>query len=239
LTVFARRWTVGLFVGRDRVESQGEAMASRAARRKRDAIKSSVRGRHMSENTMTVTPLRGKGDPVRGQYQRFMLIPVMKDHAKWFDAGPVAFAVEARVIAMPGTTDEIVERGATIHVFNSDRETEYARFDSFEPTPHYHYILNGPQHNVVWGYDPLVNGPMAAWAVNLLRTRLPNILQAVDAIELAEQVQKEGFDTSVLGEVEKAMAEAWASTFPGLDMVEEGAAWAARWKKIHPQFGVY
>src|SRR5579863_5270492 len=93
---------------------------------------------------------------VRGQLHKFMLIPVMPHHAKWFDAGLLSFAVEGRVIGSKDGT--VAERGSSIHVFNRERTEEYARFDCFEKYPHYHYILNADQHNIVWGYDPVKIG---------------------------------------------------------------------------------
>jgi hypothetical protein len=171
---------------------------------------------------------------VRGQYHKFMLIPVMAHNADWFEAGPVTFAVEARVL---GDKDGVVgERGASIHVFNAERTEEYARFDCFERIPHYHYILNDLQHNVVWGYDPAINGPMLPWALAAIRTRLPAILRHAGATALADRVEAEGFDASVLNEVEQAMNAAWERTFPGTDMIQEGYDWYVRWKQIHPQF---
>jgi hypothetical protein len=171
---------------------------------------------------------------VRGQHHKFMLIPIMAQNAKWFEAGPVAFAVEGRVL---GDRDgNVGERGASIHVFSADRSEEYARFDCFEKVPHYHYILNDQQHNIVWGYDPDINGPMLPWALGVIRNRLPSILRRCGAMTLAERVEKEGFDVAVLDEVERAMLEAWNRTFPGTDMVQEGRDWYQRWKTIHPQF---
>jgi hypothetical protein len=171
---------------------------------------------------------------VRGQHHKFMLIPVMAHNAEWFEAGPVTFAVEGRVLG--DKEGKVGERGASIHVFNADRSEEYARFDCFEKVPHYHYILNAEQHNVVWGYDPDINGPMLPWALGAIRTRLPAILRRAGATALADRVEAQGFDVAVLDKVETAMKAAWDRTFPGTDMVEEGRAWYARWKEIHPQF---
>lgn len=173
-------------------------------------------------------------DVVRGQLHKFMLIPIMPHHAEWFEAGPVTFAVEGRVI---GDRDgKVVERGASLHVFSADRSEEYARFDCFEHVPHYHYILNADQHNIVWGYDPVINGPMPAWTLNVVRRGLPDILRRAGATALAARVEKEGFDTSVLPGIERALQAAWDATFPGTDMVQEGVDWYNRWKKLHPQF---
>lgn len=172
---------------------------------------------------------------VRGQHHKFMLLPVMAHNAAWFDAGPVTFAVEARVL---GDSKGVVgERGASLHVFSADRALEYVRFDNFQHGPHYHYIFNDLQHNEVWGYDPDSNGPMLAWALAAIRDRLPSLLRRAGATALAARVEAEGFDTSVLPKLERAMTEAWERTFTDADeMVAEGRDWYVRWKEIHPQF---
>ena len=186
------------------------------------------------EETQIVSTPKKTVEVVRGQLHRFMLIPVMPHHVKWFDAGPVSFGVEGRVIGSADGT--VAERGSSIHVFNAERTEEYVRFDCFEKYPHYHYILNADQHNIVWGYDPVINGPMLDWALSVLRTRLPDILRGAGAPALADKVAREGFDTDILASVEQAMKEAWDKTFPGTDMVQEGYDWYNRWKAIHPQF---
>lgn len=171
---------------------------------------------------------------VSGQLHKFMLIPIMPQHTEWFEAGPVTFGVEARVLG--GKDGDVSLRGASLHVFNADRSEEYARYDCFNRLPHYHYILNDDQHNIVWGYDPDVNGPMPAWALGVIRNNLPSILRKAGAIALAAQVEKEGFDTSVLEKVEQGLGRAWDATFPGTEMIQEGIDWMVRWKAIHPQF---
>jgi hypothetical protein len=173
--------------------------------------------------------------PVRGQHHKFMLLPVMAHNADWFEAGPVTFAVEARVL---GDGKGVVgERGVSLHVFNADRSEEYARFDCFQNHPHYHYILNDLQHNVLWGYDPDVNGPMQTWAVESVRRRLPSILRRAGAVALADRVEKEGVDGAVLDKVEAAMARGYERTFPGSpEMIAEGEEWYRHWKAAHPEF---
>jgi hypothetical protein len=172
---------------------------------------------------------------VRGQHHKFMLLPVMHHNAAWFEAGPVTFAVEARVL---GDSKGVVgERGASLHILNADRSEEYVRFDNFQHGPHYHYILNDLQHNVVWGYDPDSNGPMLPWALAAIRDRLPSLLRRAGAVASAERVEREGFDLAVLPKLEQAMTEAWERTFTEADaMVQEGRDWYVRWKEIHPQF---
>jgi hypothetical protein len=171
---------------------------------------------------------------VRGQYHKFMLIPIMEQHAEFFEAGPVSFAVEGRVLG--DARGNVGERGASIHVLSADRKEEYARFDCFDGVPHYHYILNAEQHNIVWGYDTEINGPMLPWALAAIRERLPAILRQARATQLADRVEREGWDKSVLEKVERAMIAAHARTIPGTDLVQEGRDWYVRWKRIHPQF---
>jgi len=187
-----------------------------------------------------MTVVQGPSNPertvrvVRGQRHKFMLIPIMEHHAEFFAAGPVTFAVEGRVLG--DAHGKVGERGASIHVLSADRKEEYARFDCFERTPHYHYILNAQQHNIVWGYDTEVNGPMLPWALAAIRERLPSILRQAGATQLADRVERQGWDRSVLDQVEQAMIAAHARTIPGTDMIAEGRDWYARWKALHPQF---
>lgn len=172
-------------------------------------------------------------DTIRGQLHRFMLIPIIEHHARWFEAGPITIAVEARAL---GDSAERMVRGPSIHVYSADRSEEYIRFDVFGKVLHYHYILNADDHNILWGYDPDVNGPMIPWAVGALRDRLPAMLRRCGAQRLASEVEEQGWDTSVLPEVAKAAAEALAPRDDDLVRAREGMAWMYRWKEIHPQF---
>lgn len=171
---------------------------------------------------------------VRGQLHKFMLIPILEDEIEWFPAGPVTFGVEARALA--DRSGKVGERGASIHVFDNDRKTERLRFDCFENTPHYHYIIQRDQHNIVWGYDPAVNGPMSTWALGAIRARLPAMLRGAQAPELAERVEREGFDVEVLERIAQAMVAAHDKTIPGTELALKGRDWMDRWKQIHPQF---
>ena len=83
-------------------------------------------------------------ETIRGQYHKFMLIPLIEHHCRWFDAGPVSIAVEARAL---GDSPERMVRGPSIQVFNAARSEEYLRFDVFGKVLHYHYIHNDVQHN--------------------------------------------------------------------------------------------
>lgn len=172
-------------------------------------------------------------DVVRGQHHKFMLIPLIERHTRWFDAGPVSIAVEARAL---GDSAERMVRGPSIHVCNAARTEEYLRFDVFGKVLHYHYILNEAGHNVVWGYDPDASGPMIPWAVAALRDRLPTLLRRAGAAALADEVEQAGWDTSVLPEVARAATEALAPRDDDLVRAREGMDWMMEWKRVHPQF---
>lgn len=172
-------------------------------------------------------------ETIRGQRHRFMLIPLIEQHSRWFDAGPVSIAVEARAL---GDSPERMVRGPSIHVFNAGRSEEYLRFDVFGKVLHYHYILNRENHNILWGYDPDANGPMIPWVVAALRDRLPTLLRRAGADALADEVEQAGWDSSVLPEVAQAAAEALRPRDDDLVRAKQGMDWMYKWKAIHPQF---
>ncbi|MFM5906199.1 MAG: hypothetical protein ACKOPO_01200 [Novosphingobium sp.] len=172
-------------------------------------------------------------ETIRGQYHKFMLIPLIEHHSRWFDAGPVSIAVEARAL---GDSPQRMVRGPSIHVFDAARRDEYLRFDVFGKVLHYHYIHNDVQHNTLWGYDPDVNGPMIPWACAALRDRLPALLRRAGATMLADEVEAMGWDTSVLDDVARAATDALAPREDDLVRAKEGMDWMYRWKEIHPQF---
>lgn len=172
---------------------------------------------------------------VRGQYHEFVLIPPMEHHTRWFDAGPVSIGVEARAL---GSDPERMIRGPSIHVFNAARTSEFLRFDIFGEVLHYHYVLPDKDHNVVWGYDPDTNGPMLAWATGALRDRLPTMLRKCgpSGERLAREIEQQGWDSSVLPQVESAAAEALRPRPDDVERSREGMAWMMKWKAVHPQF---
>jgi hypothetical protein len=171
---------------------------------------------------------------VAGQHHRFMLIPIMEDETTWFHAAPLLIGVESRAFGRP--EGEVLERGASVHVFDAETREEWLRFDCFDNQPHYHYILQPLQHNVVWGYDPTANGPMFQWVINTLKNNLAPMLRRAGADGLASKVEQQGYDTAVLTDVEQALVAARERTFPGTDMIAASIAWYNRWKELHPQF---
>jgi len=127
-------------------------------------------------------------------------------------------------------------RGPSIHVCSADRGREFIRFDVFGKVLHYHYVLNEHDYNILWGYDPDVNGPMIPWAVNALRDRLPAMLRGAGEQDLAKDVEEQGWDTSVLPEVARAATEALAPREDDVIRAKEGMDWMYAWKRVHPQF---
>lgn len=177
-----------------------------------------------------------KATPVTpGTLYKFLPLPPIPHHARWFDAGPVTFALEARVLI--GPNEEIKERSASVHIFSADRSREYVRFDCFGTFRHYHYIQNDKTQMVIWPYDEAANGPMLPWVLNAIRNRLPLLLKRADASELAARVDREGFDSSVLEEIEEAV-RTWkpVTEAESVELAKEVRAWYDRWKKLHPQF---
>jgi len=191
-------------------------------------------GATMTNPPPATAPLSNRQvDTIRGQYHKFALIPMIEHHARWFDAGPISIAVEARAL---GDSREQMVRGPSIHVFSSDHSDEYIRFDVFGQVLHYHYILNDKNHNILWGYDPDTNGPMIPWVIAALRDRLPVMLRRAGAHALATEVEEQGWDASVLSGVERAAAEALAPREDDLVRAKEGMDWMYKWKEVHPQF---
>jgi len=127
--------------------------------------------------------------------------PVDPENTRWFPAGVVTIGVEYRdvdpegLVATykdnPGHLAELLERspaggfsdeGVSLHVAESDGGHEYLRFDAFDDEPHYHYIHRPGDRdpdevvNNVIDYDTVAHGDMLTWALERIRTRLPEML---------------------------------------------------------------
>lgn len=172
-------------------------------------------------------------ETIRGQYHKFMLIPLMEQHTTWFDGGLVSIAVEARAL---GSSPERMVRGPSIHVFDASRTEEYLRFDVFGKVLHYHYILNEKGHNILWGYDPDTNGPMIPWITSVLQHRLALQLRRAGAHQLSTEVEAQGWNSSILIDVERAASAALSPRADDATRASEGLEWMKQWKTIHPQF---
>ncbi|HEX5065593.1 MAG TPA: hypothetical protein VFY49_05735 [Myxococcota bacterium] len=134
-----------------------------------------------------------------------MPIPPIEAHTQWFDAGAVRFGVEYRLLtdaiaaaaeveaatgtdrADPASFDD---RGVSIHVEGRDAQgaLEYLRFDCFEEDPHYHYVSWSARSNEMLHIDAIAEGDPLAWALERLRTRLPEMLARAGAAHIAKQL---------------------------------------------------
>lgn len=83
-----------------------------------------------------------------------------------------------------GFTDE----GVSIHVISLADGHEYLRFDMFVDDPHYHYVDKGAGTNTVVPFDAVAHGDMRVWTLGQLKNRLPEMLTAAGAAEVADQV---------------------------------------------------
>jgi hypothetical protein len=62
------------------------------------------------------------------------------------------------------------------------------------------------------------------------------MLRRAEAGALADEVEQQGWDTSVLPEVAREAALALASRDDDLVRAREGMDWMYEWKRLHPQF---
>ena len=143
-------------------------------------------------------------------------------------AGVITFGVEYRDLdpeslaatyaADAGHLAELEERspeggfsdeGVSIHVCSTDDGHEYVRFDVFDDEPHYHYIHRpdegGNIVNNVIDFDRTALGEMLPWAIERLRTRLPEMLTEAGGGHLVPRLDADLL-TGVIGEVQ-ALAE--------------------------------
>jgi hypothetical protein len=74
-------------------------------------------------------------------------------------------------------------------VVGTDDGLEHLRFDCFEANPHYHYIRNAEQRNIIVRIDEIALGDPASWAIECLRTRMPEMLEHAGATGLANAVR--------------------------------------------------
>lgn len=136
-------------------------------------------------------------------------------------AGPITFVVEGRHLtdeAIISSADEqgrrdridqpsgVDDGGASLHVLGAADGLEHLRFDCFDKEPHYHYIRNADQANVVVRIDTFAEGDPKTWVLDRMRTRLPEMLEHAGAVELAAQARQSApAIDAALGEVERLM----------------------------------
>jgi hypothetical protein len=154
--------------------------------------------------------------------------PVAEDN-HLLSAGAITFGVEYRDVdpeslraTYAGNAEQLAEleekspeggfydRGVSIHVCGTDDGHEYVRFDVFDGEPHYHYIhRTAPGDDIVNNvidFDSTAMGDMLPWALERIRTRLPEMLTQAGGGHLVSQLD-EPLLAAVIDDVE-AMARA-------------------------------
>ena len=142
-----------------------------------------------------------------GRAYAVMPIPMVPEACTDVPAGPITFVIEGRRLTDEVIVDNAVARGGldaiekpdgvddggmTVHVLGTDDRLEHLRFDCFQHEPHYHYIDNAEQANVVVRIDTFAEGDPTAWSLRCLRERLPEMLAHAGVPELADRVRSAG-----------------------------------------------
>lgn len=133
-----------------------------------------------------------------------MPIPPVEAQSELFPAGPVTIWVEYRLLddaiaaahtvteGYDGTIDTVEDRGVSLHVFGEPapgaERIEYLRFDCFDEDPHYHYVSYANQTNEMVHLDPAAVGDPLEWAMDRIRTRLPQLLSRAGNPELGARI---------------------------------------------------
>jgi len=138
--------------------------------------------------------------------------PPVPENTRYLPAGAVTFGVEYRDVdpdsltaTYAGDAAHLAElearspaggfsdEGVSIHVCGDDGH-EYVRFDVFDDEPHYHYVhkptVHGEIVNNVIAYDPVALGDMLDWAIERLRSRLPDMLRAAGGDDIAARLDE-------------------------------------------------
>jgi len=136
-----------------------------------------------------------------------MPIPPIDANTEHFEAGNVRIGVEYRVLTEAvaaanraalmgaigsevGKLEELDDCGVSLHVYGlADGEwLEHLRFDCFQEEPHYHYVGWARRSNEVLHIDPVADGDPLAWALNRVRTRLPQMFERAGVPQVAAMV---------------------------------------------------
>lgn len=134
-------------------------------------------------------------------------IPPVEENTVRFPAGVVTFGLEMRelnpaivdafftdrpdqdaVLGLLAEREDLDDEGASIHVFGTEDQLEYLRFDCFEKEPHYHYVHPHEEFQVVTEIDVIALGNPFEWAVARLRQRLPEMLRESGGGAIADRL---------------------------------------------------
>jgi hypothetical protein len=145
-----------------------------------------------------------------------MPIPPVEANTRWVEAGvlrigvqyrllddAIAAAAEARLTAASGgergQTTGLDDRGVALHVCaQQDGEwRELLRFDCFQEDPHYHYVSHRDRMNDMLHLDPVADGDALAWALERIRTRLPQMLARAGAADVAARLDARALEEAL------------------------------------------
>ena len=151
-----------------------------------------------------------------------MPIPPVEANTRWFAAGALRIGVQYRVLddaiaaaadaglaaASGGERGQVTgldDRGVALHVCaEQDGEwREFLRFDCFQEDPHYHYVSHRERKNEMVQLDPIADGDALAWALERIRTRLPQMLARAGGADVLPRL-----DARALEEALPRIAEA-------------------------------
>ncbi len=169
-------------------------------------------------------------------------IPPVEAHTRWFDAGALRIGVEYRLLddAIASAHMRVVDYGGkyaqaqgvddcgvSLHVCGQqDGEwRELLRFDCFEEDPHYHYLSLRDKMNDMVHMEPVANGDPLAWALERIRTRLPQMLARARAEDVAKRVDMAALEAALPRVAEAAYRVRYAERD---DAVVHAAALQAR-----------
>ncbi len=139
-----------------------------------------------------------------GRSYDMMPIPMVPEACRDVPAGPVTFVLEGRRLTdevlietaaaqgNPSSFEEpsgVSDGGMSVHVLGTADGLEHLRFDCFEIEPHYHYIRNDEQANIVVRIDTHAEGDPTAWSLGRLRNNLPEMLAHAGVADLAAEVR--------------------------------------------------
>jgi hypothetical protein len=102
-----------------------------------------------------------------------------------FDASPAELELANRM------REAVTDFGATLHVFDTAEDLERLRFDCFQTDPHYHYIRNQKQTNLIVRFDDIANASAIDFTLSCVSTRLPEMLEHAEAPDAAAAVRSD------------------------------------------------
>lgn len=91
----------------------------------------------------------------------------------------------------------VEDNGVSLHVVGEADGHEYLRFDLFEHGPHYHYIDRSGERQTIVDFDRVALGEMLPWALQQLRTRLPEMLEFAGGGDLTSKLEASAIEASL------------------------------------------